>query len=455
MARPLFDSEYLYGFHDPGGEEIMLGRGVPGWVVVTTAIGSNPNDRSGQDFSFLSNRGLGVIVRLNNGYAPVGTLPFERDYDAFAQRCANFVGASSGARIWIVGNEPNHPIEWPGAQWDWSLSPPRPIRPDAKGEPITPERYAKVYKKVRAAIHAVPGHENDQVLVAAIAPWNALTSYPGNEHGDWVQYFVDVLQLIGPSQCDGITLHTYTHGTDPSFIESDVKMQPPFDAYHWHFRAYQDFMNAIPAAMRHLPVYITETDQGDEPWANVNSGWVKRAYQEIDRWNRTHSQKIRALILYRWSEDDKWYIKGKQGVIDDFGDALTLGLKWTDGGEDPPAPDLTEYWRRLEALEAEKLALQGEIDAALALSEALEQEKMTLEEAAPALEDVDDLQRALEALETRLVDLEKELAQVSPVIPPGAAPKPGIHDIMAELPQHESQRWPTREVADIRRIVIH
>ena len=455
MVRPLFDSEYLYGFHDPGGEEIMLGRGVPGWVVVTTAIGSNPHDRTGQDFSSLSNRGLGVIVRLNNGYSPAGTLPFARDYDAFAQRCANFVEASSGARIWIVGNEPNHPIEWPGARWDWSVVPPRPINPDTQGEPITPERYAQAYKKVRAAIHAVPGHENDQVLVAAVAPWNPLTSYPGNENGDWVQYFADMLQLIGPSQCDGITLHTYTHGADPNFIESEAKMQPPFDAYHWHFRAYQDFMNAIPAAMRHLPVYITETDQGDAPWANVNSGWVKRAYQEIDRWNKTHSQKIRALILYRWSKDDKWYIEGKQGVIDDFGEAMALGLKWTDSGEEPPPPDLTTYWRRLEVLEAEKQAIQAEIDAALALSEALEQEKVTLEEAAPALENVDEMQRALEALEARIADLETELAQVVPVIPPGAVPTPVIHDIMAELPQHESQRWPTREVSDIRRIVIH
>ncbi len=455
MPRPLFDSEYLYGFHDPGGEHIMLGRGIPGWVVVTTAIGSNPNDRSGQDFSFLSNRGLGVIVRLNNGYAPAGTLPFQRDYDAFAQRCANFVEASSGARIWIVGNEPNHPIEWPGAQWDWSAVPPRPIRPDTRGEPITPERYATAYKKVRAAIHAAPGHENDQVLVAAVAPWNTLTPYPGNESGDWVQYFADMLRLIGPSQCDGITLHTYTHGANPDFIESDARMNPPFDAYHWHFRAYQDFMNAIPDNMRHLPVYITETDQGDAPWQNANTGWVKRAYQEIDRWNQSHPQKIRALILYRWSRDDKWHIEGKQGVIDDFGEALTLGLKWTDGGQEPPPPDLTEYWRRLETLEAEKQALQAEIDAALALSETLAQEKTALDEAAPALGDVDDLHRALQALEERIIGLEDELAQVVPVIPPGAVPAPVIHDIMADLPQHESQRWPTREVADIRRIVIH
>jgi len=453
MARPLFDSEYLYGFHDPGGEDIMLGRGIPGWVVVTTEIGHNPYDQSGQDFSQLSNQSLGVIVRLNNGYSSAGTLPYERDYDAFAQRCANFVTASSGCHIWIVGNEPNHPIEWPGAQWDWSASPPHPISPDTRGEPITPERYAKAYKKVRAAIHAAPGHENDQVLVAGVAPWNPLTTYPGNENGDWVKYFSDTLELIGPSQCDGITLHAYTHGADPNFIESEARMNPPFDAYHWHFRVYQDFMHAIPNTMRHLPVYITETDQGDDPWNNANTGWVKRAYQEIDNWNQNNPQKIRALILYRWPKLDKWYIEGKQGVIDDFGEALTLGLKWTTEGEQPP--DLSEYWRRLEELETQKQAIQGDIDAALALSETLTEEETTLEQAAPDLENVAHLRQMLDGLEQEIADLETELAQVVPVIPPGAVSPPPIRDIMADLPQHPSQRWPTRDLSAIRRIVIH
>ncbi len=454
MARPLFDSEYLYGLHDAGGERIMLERGIPGWVVITTALGSNPNDRSGQNFSALSNQGLGVMVRLNNGYSPVGTLPFERDYDAFARRCANFVQASSGARIWIVGNEPNHPIEWPGARWDWNANPPKPIHPSTRGEPITPERYAKAYKKIRAAIHAIPGHEDDLVLVAAVAPWNTLTPYPGNEQGDWVLYFADMLRLIGPNQCDGITIHTYTHGDNPDFIESDARMAPPFDAYHWHFRAYRDFMNAIPDNMRHLPVFITETDQGDIPWRNENTGWVKRAYQEIDRWNRTHDQKIRSLVLYRWSKDDKWYIEGKEGVIADFGEALALGLKWTGLDEADP-PDLSEYWRRLEALQKEKQAIQGEINAAHELSAAFDQEKATLEQARPALEEVDELRDALDDLESQIRAMERELATMIPVIPPGVIPQPVIHDVMTELPQHPSQRWPTRDVTDIHRLVLH
>ncbi len=29
MSRPMFDSAYLYGLHDPGGEQLMLDAGAP------------------------------------------------------------------------------------------------------------------------------------------------------------------------------------------------------------------------------------------------------------------------------------------------------------------------------------------------------------------------------------------------------------------------------------------
>ena len=153
---------------------------------------------------------------------------------------------------------------------------------------------------MRTAIKAVSGHADDQVLVAGAAPWNALLTYPGNTNGDWVQYFADVLKAIGAANCDGVTVHTYTHGTDPALIRSEAKMAAPYQNRRFHFRAYQDFMAAIPQEMRGLPVYITETDQGDDPWRNANTGWVRQAYDEINAWNLANDQKIRSLVLYRW-----------------------------------------------------------------------------------------------------------------------------------------------------------
>ncbi|HSN77120.1 MAG TPA: hypothetical protein VL334_18765, partial [Anaerolineae bacterium] len=96
MARPLFDSPYIFGMHDPGGEQHMIQSGKPGWIVFTEAIGSEANDRSGKDFSPWSNQGLGILCRLNNGYEPAGTIPHSSRYEQFAQRCANYVAASRG-----------------------------------------------------------------------------------------------------------------------------------------------------------------------------------------------------------------------------------------------------------------------------------------------------------------------------------------------------------------------
>jgi hypothetical protein len=90
-------------------------------------------------------------------------------------------------------------------------------------------------------------------------------------------------------------------------------------------------MNAIPAEFQTFPVYITETDQV-VAWADVNSGWVKNAYSEINSWNTTPSnQKIRSLCLYRWQPWDQWVISTKQGVINDWRDAMDNDYRWAIG----------------------------------------------------------------------------------------------------------------------------
>ena len=171
MSRPMFDSEYLYGLHDAGGEQLMLDAGAPGWVVISEEIDANPNDSGGGQYGHLSGRGLGVIVRLNYGYYNKGTIPHSSRYEDFAKRCANFVRNSAGCRIWIIGNEPN-------------LANERPVSP---AEVITPELYARCYRLCRQAIHGVD--QQAQVLAAAVAPWNI-------ETGDWIEYFKKVLQLV-------------------------------------------------------------------------------------------------------------------------------------------------------------------------------------------------------------------------------------------------------------------
>lgn len=367
--RPLFDSEYIFGIHEPGGEQHMLLAGRPGWVTFSEAIGGDPNDFSGVDFRPYSDQGLGVICRINYGYEPHGTIPHSSQYEAFALRVANFVQTSVGCKIWVIGNEMNHAVERPGIQIDWSRHPSafadRPEEADplrhglavrfnalphvseeirttraaivAQGEMITPDLYARCYRLCADAIHRMPGHEDDLVLVGAVCPWNTQSVYHGNPNGDWVQYFREILEALGPRHCEGFALHAYTHGSDPDLISSDALLGPPFQNHHHHFRVFTDFMEAVPENLRDLPVFITETDQS-QPWADQNSGWVQRAYAEINNWNRQpENQQIRALCLYHWPLFDKFYIDGKAGVTEDFIQALQHDYRWREPRSDSSA----------------------------------------------------------------------------------------------------------------------
>ncbi len=316
---------FIFGMHDPGAESLFTAAAKPGWIVVTVKV--NPPDSNG-DFSPFAAAGFGVIVRLNNGYNSDGTIPFSSQYDTFAAQCANFVRGSRGATIWIIGNEPNIAIERPGNN------------NGNGGEVITPTLYAYCFSKCRAAIKQVSGHSNDWVVPAGIAPWNNQTAYPGNASGDWIQYFQDTLTacIQAGAQPDGIALHTYTHGLDAGLIKSDQMMGPPFQNRHYQFRAYQDFMSAVPKNLRQQPAFITETQAADPTWwQNSNVGWIQAAYSEINAWNAVSTvQPIQALCLFRWQTGNaQWSISDKPALVADFRAALqnNYRVRWR------PTPD--------------------------------------------------------------------------------------------------------------------
>ncbi|MEW5719433.1 MAG: discoidin domain-containing protein, partial [Chloroflexota bacterium] len=320
MSAPINPSqfpEYIYGIHDIGSQTPMLKAQRIGWLLDSVDLRA----QAGTDYTRLASAGLGVIVRLNNGFDTAGTIPPSDQYDAFAAQCAAYVANSPGARVWIIGNEMNSSAE-------------RPLLPDGSREVITPELYALCFIKCRDAIKNVPGHADDLVIPGAVAPGNADT-------GDWVRYLVDLLVLLD-TEVDGIALHCYTHDFSATQITSDVVMDPPYAQYHCDFRAYRDFLNALPAPFRSLPVFITETAPV-EGWENSNLGWIQTAYKEIDEWNidPTH-QAIQALILFRWqaaTDYPEWGIQDKLALHDDFAAALDAGYRtrWT-----PPEPKRIE-----------------------------------------------------------------------------------------------------------------
>ena len=471
MARPLNDSTYLYGFHDPGGESLMADAGIFGWLLFTEAIGCEPNDMSGKDYSQWSNQGFGIIVRLNNGYAPGGTIPPSSRFGDFAIRCANYVRNSAGAHIWIIGNETNHPIERPGIRLEGD----RLVNP---GESITPNLYANCYRQCRLAIKAVPGHEADQVIVGGVAPWNPHTIYDGNPTGDWCKYLGDILTSLGPTNCDGIAIHAYTHGSNPELIYNDSKMQPPFENKQYNFRVYRDFMEAIPISMRSLPVYLTETDQ-DDTWLDANNGWVQRVYGEIDAWNKTKgTQKIRAVLLYRWPQHDKWYIEGKSGVINDFKQALTLKYSWDNLVTAPPiTPDnapifFPETGKTAQGAFAAFHSKYGPDVTGFPITEEYthadsglktqEWQRLVMEEfpasggqirLRPAGVELAELRQQGVALQLQVARLEQEIARLQQGGEGGPA-MPAIVDITALLPRN-SAGFVKRSLADIKTVVIN
>ena len=460
------EPRYLFGLHDPGGESIMLEAGKPGWVLITEGIGHNPDDQSGRDYSDLADKGLGVIVRLNNGYGSAGTIPLPQYYDAFAQRCANFVSNSWGCHIWIIGNEMNHAQERP------------------EGQPITPDLYAQCFIKCRNAIKAQAGGVH-KVIVGAVAPYNNQTTYPGNESGDWIKYFSDVLNLLqgaagspsGPgaawgAPCDGIALHAYTWGPDPSLVTSEERMDPPFENRRKQFRVYRDFMEAIPENMRHLPVYITETDQMWQ-WEDVNSGWVQKVYEEIDNWNRQGKQQIRCVILYRWSTADQWNISGKQGVIADFKAALQHNYVWGYAPPPPPKPKerfFPETGKTVRGPFLDFFNRYGLDICGYPITDQFEEwgmpsqyfQRVALEEYEPGRvrlklvgSEAYESRAKIRELEKRIAALEQQVA--APVVSPLVVKveKPPIVDLTEDLPRHASKRWPTRSEEEIKYLIIH
>lgn len=268
------------------------------WILDTIAISESPVPKS-----YPSN--LNVIVRVNWGYGSAGTLPLPSVYDAFAELVAAYVNGCSGCHRWIIGNEPNLSREWPD------------------NTPIYPWHYAACYKLCWQAIHALPGHSHDEVLIAASGPWNNELKYDGNANGDWVQYFADTIDLIGDA-CDGYSIHSYTHGYDVNLVTSSARMDWPFHNRYYEFYTYRDYCEAIPPELRYLPVYLTEAN-GNGPWQAV--GLMPAMLQEIDSWNHSKLPKIHCVIFYRYPKHDQFYIEGRGDVIAEYQRAVALGYQ--------------------------------------------------------------------------------------------------------------------------------
>ena len=339
-------SPHIFGIHavsitdDPHTKGsirgLYHGKNKKGWIFFTevcgkTASNIHPNNDIRDFFWEWASQGYGVIVRLNHGYEPGGTLPESQHYDAFADAAAKWVetylkrtDVPAEDYTWTIqiGNEQNNPREHPGGV-------------DHPTQHITPEMYADAFNKTYAKIKAVL--PNAIVCPGAIDPYNYMEwKADNNSHIRPLEYYERMMANI--NALDGIILHAYTHGPNLDAITHLRRFghgTGPLWDHYYDFQTYRLFMERIPAKWRDLPVYITEINHIHRPshehdfgWVDQNIGWVRTMYEEINRWNaQPYAQQIRCGCLYRWF-GDQWAIDNKPRVLDDFKMALDKDYRW-------------------------------------------------------------------------------------------------------------------------------
>ncbi|MGC9521134.1 MAG: peptidoglycan DD-metalloendopeptidase family protein [Anaerolineae bacterium] len=339
-------SPHIFGIHaisvadDPHIRDRIRGlfetAGKKGWILFTEICGRHP--RAIREIPEIRQRlwdwadaGYGVIIRLNHGYEPGGTLPESRLYDDYAAAAARWVEVylrdddrSFQDYVWTIqiGNEQNNPREHPGGF-------------EHPTEHITPERYADAFNGAYERIKDVL--PNAIVCPGAVDPYNYMPmALLGGTRWRPLDYFTTMMRHI--EALDGVILHAYTHGPDPDRVAHLKRFGDgtgPLWDHYYDFQTYRVFMERIPARWRDVPVYITEMNhihrpagEHDQGWLDRNLGWVRAVYAEINRWNQTpYAQQIHCGLLYRWI-GDAWAIENKPEVLADFVQALQNDYRW-------------------------------------------------------------------------------------------------------------------------------
>lgn len=311
IVQPAPASTYIQGLHD--AHDPSLHAGYPGWCIVSIHTRNDNADYWNPRIKTMVDSGIKVIVRLNWGYSPEGTIPTHSKYTEFSRLCEQWVrNLPSDIEMYIIGNEPNLAIERP---YNFVI--------------IHPENYAQCFRECREEMQKHPGV---RVAPAAIGPWNI-------ETGDWLKYQADVLNLIGPDGCDGIAIHAYSRGYSQEDVWSIVKMNPPYASRYAGFYTYRDTMSAIPKSMKHLPVYMTECN-GNGAWPNECDPWMRAVAGEIQTWNNDpNNQPIQCVCFYRAEYDDGF--KLTSGALASFTNLSRMAIPSPDTKAPPPPPQLS------------------------------------------------------------------------------------------------------------------
>ncbi len=302
-APPAGQSVYLNGMHDIESASWLKGAtsgSDKGWLTDLRYIGVSSAPQA-ECHTASTQAGISIIQRLDVS----GTESYPRTSSripGYAANFASYVTSCPNIHVWIVGNEPNFT--------------------EHKSDPnCTSAAYAAAYVAVHKRVHAIPGHQNDLVLVASNSPYS-----PGCIES--LRQITKNIQNAG-IQPDGFALHAYTRAPNGGALNAGYvtsaatqndttrrECQGPAawnDTWHSHFRIYIDYIRAIEGLqLAGRPVFITESGNACDPksgnacYPNKDIGYFQALYQEANRWNQLPSTRtcIRAITPYRWTRND-------------------------------------------------------------------------------------------------------------------------------------------------------
>lgn len=289
------------GLHDEAGGHWLKQHSLRGWCLPAIGIGTNARQL---DYRPLEDAGIRVIVRLNYGFEPAGTLPDpdnQAETDGFVAAVLQTMALSEGVSGYVLGNEPNNPAEFPNKK------------------PISAAHYVKVYNRVWKAKPA-----KAKLAPAAIDPYfgpfppAGTLPYEPNNLVWWKT------MLAGIIDADFFTIHCKTQDSNPDNIVSDLKFgDDPLKWQFQHVRSYEPLLAAIPNRLRPRAVHATEVnpqrhnDMATLGWQpDQGPTWVKKAVAHFQDWNaKTSDLQVNSVIFYRF-DGDPWALEGKKSILD-------------------------------------------------------------------------------------------------------------------------------------------
>lgn len=266
----------IRGVHDEAGADWLLSQGLEGYCTIPAYVGT-----SARKFNLLP--GIKYLINLRYSYAVddggQGTMPAPEGLAAYKKACLGTMQLNPQAAAFIYCNEMNNSREWPA------------------GYSLEPGYYVKAYNSLW-----LQTNPDVKLIPGAIDPYN-----PG--WGDWRVVWKQALEeLLG---CEGIALHTYTHGRN--FNPTQVFGDDPLKGVNYNLRVLEDQQAIIPTRFRDKPMYVTETNhltKGDGSW-----GWDEDAYDwVIEAYEYFSSRGIVAACLFRYGFD-QWNFDGNPSVL--------------------------------------------------------------------------------------------------------------------------------------------